>query len=297
MASTSTSGASASISFHHPDILAFQRTLTGSLKLRAGLPCAKPPSEYCECNTGDVFWDVTAPYILYVRQHDAWLPWNPGASFGAQLLAEHPSLQDRYLWIGTTGPAWRFRATLHNQSPRVDTKQYHVLDEVRQVELEAILGAGTSGSSSLSLDLLSNRARYEAEARRRRENGVVVHELRTLVKRKRLSQDTTSVSAKKPRSSIVSNGVPALDEELDHLRRDNSRLEKSLQNAEKQRDELKLEYDRAQGTADELRASNSDLQTRLADTERALVRLKAWKADVTGIVDAMDIPGLRGKPE
>jgi hypothetical protein len=117
---------------------------------------------------GDVYWDVTFPYIIYFVGIDGWKPWNPQASEGSQKLARHPVFDDRYLWISDDGFSWLTQKSLSNSLVRVRTHVAQTLDQ----ELLAALLQFSPTTATLALDLEENRRRDEAEAQRRRLNGV-----------------------------------------------------------------------------------------------------------------------------
>ncbi|KAJ7505638.1 hypothetical protein B0H11DRAFT_2272448 [Mycena galericulata] len=174
-------------SFTHANIIVLERVLRGPPKPRNGTATVqhKPGTSQVICyefrghgmppadigSPGDIFWDVTAPYIFYVRGINLWEAWNPGASTGSQLLAEHPCFFDRYLWISGSGLEWRAQQSLYKA--KMDTKQFHILDDVFQAELAEILSSAPS-FKMLALDIPENRTRHEAEVERRRRTGVAV---------------------------------------------------------------------------------------------------------------------------
>ncbi|KAJ7470953.1 hypothetical protein FB451DRAFT_1399705 [Mycena latifolia] len=173
-------------SLSYPQIVILKQTLKGSLKLREGLEIpyeaaagqivcyefrgiGMPPNDIGR--SGDIFWDVTFPYILYFRGVHTWEAWNPRASEGSQLLAEHPCFRDRFLWMSGAGLSWLARQSLGKT--KMDTKQFHTLGDQFQKELAAILRSAPS-FDLLSLDIPNNRERHDAELARRRRNGVAV---------------------------------------------------------------------------------------------------------------------------
>ncbi|KAJ7082921.1 hypothetical protein B0H15DRAFT_434624 [Mycena belliarum] len=120
---------------------------------------------------GDIFWDTTFPYILYVRRLNAWEAWNPRASEGSQLLVEHPCFYDRYLWLSGSGLSWLAQQSLGKS--RVEIKQFQTLGDELQKELAAVL-CSSPGFRSLAPDILDNRTRHDAEVTRRTRNGILV---------------------------------------------------------------------------------------------------------------------------
>ncbi|KAJ7746285.1 hypothetical protein B0H16DRAFT_1556893 [Mycena metata] len=78
-----------------------------------------PPAD--EGRYGDVYLDITPPFVLYVRRpkdvrqiggDSHWMAWNSPSAAAMQPLAEHPLYEDRYLWISAsgTGLEWFTRA-------------------------------------------------------------------------------------------------------------------------------------------------------------------------------------------
>ncbi|KAJ7683186.1 hypothetical protein B0H17DRAFT_1205253 [Mycena rosella] len=120
---------------------------------------------------GDIFWDVTFPFILYLRTESAWKAWNPRASEGSQLLAESPRFRDRYLWISPAGLTWLASQSLNRA--KIEIKQFHTLGDRLQKEFAAVLSSAPS-FHSLALDIPANRARHDAEVARRRRLNVPV---------------------------------------------------------------------------------------------------------------------------
>ncbi|KAJ7036846.1 hypothetical protein C8F04DRAFT_1394085 [Mycena alexandri] len=85
---------------------------------------------------GDVFWDITPPFVLYVRRPSTipngdpqWIPWNPDA-YKTQLLAEHPLFINRYLLISGTTCNWVSKENLRNNG--IDVRKEYALDEASQ---------------------------------------------------------------------------------------------------------------------------------------------------------------------
>ncbi|KAF7330186.1 hypothetical protein MVEN_02455600 [Mycena venus] len=117
---------------------------------------------------GDVYWDVTFPYIIYVVGIDGWEAWNPQASAGVQLLARHPNFDDRYLWTSGDGFSWLTTKDLENSLVPVKTTVPQAFD---QDLLTALLHCSPT-TSTLALDLSYNQMRNNAEVQRRRLNGV-----------------------------------------------------------------------------------------------------------------------------
>ncbi|KAJ7503368.1 hypothetical protein B0H11DRAFT_2187808 [Mycena galericulata] len=242
-------------SFTHANIIVLERVLRGPPKPRNGTATVqhKPGTSQVICyefrghgmppadigSPGDIFWDVTSPYILYVRGINLWEAWNPGASTGSQLLAEHPCFFDRYLWISGSGLEWRAQQSLYKA--KMDTKQFHILDDVFQAELAEILSSASS-FKMLALDIPENRTRHEAEVERRRRAGVAVgHFVETAiaspVKRKRrhgdLDLDETATCPAIPAASMgYSEGQQAEETsstDLESLKSENTRLHKLLE--------------------------------------------------------------------
>ncbi|KAJ7913014.1 hypothetical protein B0H13DRAFT_2326776 [Mycena leptocephala] len=127
-----TSNSRALKSVNYPNLVVLERVLKGQPKLRDGMALpyevnssnqytsyefrgfGAPPADIGR--PGDVFWDITFPYIIYVRREELWEAWNPRASAGSQLLAEHPCFRDRYLWIASSGGlAWLAQQSLGKQ--------------------------------------------------------------------------------------------------------------------------------------------------------------------------------------
>ncbi|KAJ7173944.1 hypothetical protein C8R43DRAFT_943586 [Mycena crocata] len=119
---------------------------------------------------GDIFWDMTRPYILYVCGPGGWVPWNPGASSGKQALAEHPLFHDRYMWISGSGLTWLTNQGLTNKG--LSVKQPYALDENVQLELKAILDA--TSNSMWSMESPHSRAGHGAEVAGRNKSGIAV---------------------------------------------------------------------------------------------------------------------------
>ncbi|KAJ7116604.1 hypothetical protein C8R44DRAFT_739298 [Mycena epipterygia] len=188
----------------YPNLVAIERPLRGLPKLKDGMmlpyQCndrvlayefrgiGVPPEDVGRA--GDIFWDVTSPYILYVRGLDGWVSWNPSASSGRQALAEHPAFTDRYLWISGTGLAWLTDQGLKRKD--IDITQQYALDQGPQNDLHSILEAAPS-SLCLAMDSPDSRTRYEAEVARRHQHGVAVQarsaQSSASIKRKREEND------------------------------------------------------------------------------------------------------------
>ncbi|KAJ7746282.1 hypothetical protein B0H16DRAFT_1556883, partial [Mycena metata] len=126
-----------------PNAPSTPRTMKGNLTVREAMKSSahKPKAPGAEKNwmefrggdgppsggdIGDVFWGTTPPFIFYVRRPNPdgdlqWTPWNPDPS-KAQLLATHPLLENRYLWIsGTTSLScnWVTSGSLRNKGINV----------------------------------------------------------------------------------------------------------------------------------------------------------------------------------
>ncbi|KAJ6451682.1 hypothetical protein C8R47DRAFT_1170004 [Mycena vitilis] len=172
---------------NYPNLVVLERILKGTPKLRSGMALSyesstnqtvyyelrgfgTPPADVGR--PGDVFWDITYPYIIYVRGMELWEPWNPRAAVGAQLLAEHPCFRDRYLWIGGSGSlGWFAQQSLYKAD--MDVRKFYSLDEAAQRSLASVLGIPAAGTT-LALDVPENRARHNAEVARRQKLGISV---------------------------------------------------------------------------------------------------------------------------
>lgn len=199
-------------SVDYPNLVVLERELRGSPKLRSGMvPAYSTSTHRVICyefrgygtppedvgSAGDIFWDVTFPFILYIRGADLWEAWNPRASAGCQLLAPHPCFLDRYLWIGGSGPTWLAQQSLYKA--QLDTKQFHGLDDASQADLAAILCSSPS-FKLLALDIPENRARHDSEVKRRHQHGVAVGSWPDIStpstsKRKRVPADSEETAA------------------------------------------------------------------------------------------------------
>jgi hypothetical protein len=203
-------------SINYPNLVVLERVLRGTPKLREKKEhsyensdghalCYEfrgigvPPEEIGR--PGDIFWDVTSPYILYFRGAQTWQAWNPGASSGSQLLAEHPCLRDRYLWISGSGLTWLAQQSLLKAS--VDIKQFHTLGDELQMQLAAILCSAPSFKLS-TLDIPENRTKHNLEVARRQRDGVPVGPATysSPFKRKRIQQEPEAEYTGPPGQSI-----------------------------------------------------------------------------------------------
>ncbi|KAJ7776594.1 hypothetical protein DFH07DRAFT_47449 [Mycena maculata] len=130
-------------------VTVFKRRLQGNPNVRAGKPELSDPEYFQEFRgrgkppsldsgqPGDIYWDVTDPYIFYVREHnDQWAPWNSDPS-KARRLAEHPVFLDRYLWISmkedqAQGLTWLTRDTLKNSYSVYTTSTYAITGPIKE---------------------------------------------------------------------------------------------------------------------------------------------------------------------
>ncbi|KAJ7776627.1 hypothetical protein DFH07DRAFT_951758 [Mycena maculata] len=149
-------------SFHYPDLVVLKGELRGTPQLRIGMEppygtdtkkiiyyefrgYGTPPDDVG--SPGDIFWDVTFPYIFYVRGTDIWEAWNPGASAGG------------------SGPTWFAQQSLKSKL-KTDIKQFHSLGKNVQTKLATTLSSAPS-FQLLSFEIPENRARHDAELQRR----------------------------------------------------------------------------------------------------------------------------------
>ncbi|KAJ7080301.1 hypothetical protein C8R44DRAFT_895407 [Mycena epipterygia] len=331
-------------SFDYPNVVVLERVLRGKPKLRPGIEppfgtnyyefrgIGVPPNEIGR--PGDIFWDVTFPYILYVRGSQVWEGWNPRASTGSQLLAEHPCFLDRYLWFGGNGLSWFIHKSLH---PEIDTKQFHMLSDDFQKELAAILCSSPS-FKSLSLDISENRAKHDAEVARRHRRGVAVGQAPHVPvvsslkrKRARAKPESDDIVASLP-VPIAEMGIiwqctgpqmkplsgpkfncgltRVIVTEVQSLKTDNSRLTQSLQDSAELREELSARYTEALEKVEEIQQTKDDLEARLAEAEHKIKKMKKntakndqemeglrmFKARISGIVGGMNIPRMGAAP-
>ncbi|KAJ7163888.1 hypothetical protein C8R43DRAFT_989101 [Mycena crocata] len=104
-----------------------RRTLKGDLPSRAAEGTASslrgtidfqeirsrgPPPATIMGRPGDIYWDLTPPFLIYVREATCWSP--------SDLLVKHPNFEERYLWISNTmtykGLGWFTAQHLRNQN-------------------------------------------------------------------------------------------------------------------------------------------------------------------------------------
>ncbi|KAJ7036849.1 hypothetical protein C8F04DRAFT_1233004 [Mycena alexandri] len=94
-----------------------------------------PPAD--EGRIGDVFWDITPPFVLYVRRpsdvsqtgvDSEWKAWNPDP-FTRQPLAEHPLYEDRYLWISASGTGFEWFTRAHWKGCCIEVMEARALEE------------------------------------------------------------------------------------------------------------------------------------------------------------------------
>ncbi|KAJ7077233.1 hypothetical protein C8R44DRAFT_826243 [Mycena epipterygia] len=123
---------------------------------------------------GDVYWDVTLPYIVYVCfTANHWTPWNKYASSGSQLLAKHPCFKDRLLWIPyKTGPGLSWLSPSSFDTVFGITTGF-ALDYKMQESLVCLLRVSPS-TPYFGLDKADNQRRHDAEVQRRILNGIPV---------------------------------------------------------------------------------------------------------------------------
>ncbi|KAJ6520804.1 hypothetical protein DFH09DRAFT_1098219 [Mycena vulgaris] len=313
-------------SFNYPNIVVLQRVLLGPPKLRGGMErpydtdvpqvlcyefrgIGMPPEDIGR--PGDIFWDVTFPYIIYFRDLRAWKAWNPRASAGSQLLAEHPCFLDRYLWTRSTGLSWLAQQSLWKA--KIDIKQFHPVGDEFQKKLAAIL-CFSPNFKTLALDISDNRARHEAEVARRHQQGVAVGQAPSIppstpLKRKRveesketspstlLSEMATDMAANRTLQPQLRAETLRTDAQIDVLQTANSRLEHLLQDSKRTREELSAQYTEAQDNIHTLTERLTEAEHRIKKLKKQATKyeeevreLREFRATVTGLVDGMDIP-------
>ncbi|KAJ7122521.1 hypothetical protein C8R43DRAFT_1032342 [Mycena crocata] len=179
-----TSGNPSSSSY--PGLMVFQRKAAGkSLTLCHGKSHSYPDGDttflYYEFRgwgtppadvglPGDIYLDVTSPYIIYFVGEGGWEPWNPQASDCSQVLAQHPNYHDKYLWTNAKGLSWIAKRTLRG----VKTDQKYTMDQEMDRELSDMLSDIMSGAFVMGLEDVDNRRRCGLEMERRRRCGVPV---------------------------------------------------------------------------------------------------------------------------
>ncbi|KAJ7116589.1 hypothetical protein C8R44DRAFT_211326 [Mycena epipterygia] len=194
---------------------------------------------------GDIYWDVTPPYIIYIRDIDGWEPWNRQASAGSQPLAQHPNLDDRYLWISGLDCSWCWFTIKTLGRKRVEAN--HAMDENMQETLASFLHwLKMYSAPGLNLDLPENQRRHAAEIKRRLLNGVTVGEVPKtnprIHPRKIMKANHTAITSKSNMESeeeLPAFGVGTrltqreiLSAEVETLKKENLGLEASLEEAE-----------------------------------------------------------------
>ncbi|KAJ7633361.1 hypothetical protein DFH06DRAFT_1479620, partial [Mycena polygramma] len=237
-------------SVNYPNTVVLERILKGTPKLRSGMTLSyesstnqivyyefrgfgTPPADVGR--PGDVFWDTTFPYIIYVRGTELWEPWNPRAAVGAQLLAEHPCFRDRYLWIGGSGTlGWFAQQSLYKAD--MDVRKFHSLDDAAQRALASVLGIPAAGTT-LALDVPENLARHNAEARRQKL-GIAVEPTPDICIS---SSRRNARPASQAESEVITSASTILQAqshtepssmEVELLKKENSRLSKLLEESE-----------------------------------------------------------------
>ncbi|KAJ6483798.1 hypothetical protein C8R47DRAFT_561081 [Mycena vitilis] len=174
----------------YPKLVTIQRTLRGSLHLLPykDLPYAitapdspkvvfyefrgrgPPPGDIGR--PGDIYWDVTFPYIIYFVGNDGWKAWNPQASDASQLLARNPNFANRYLWTSRNhhGFSWLTKESLAKSLVKTNEPQ-----SIDQEKLKHFLHfSPRTMTASLALNVADNQARNDAEITRRRLDGVAI---------------------------------------------------------------------------------------------------------------------------
>ncbi|KAJ7115610.1 hypothetical protein C8R43DRAFT_114913 [Mycena crocata] len=296
-------------SVSHPDLIVIERVMGGAPKLRHGLThpygthsygtnlkgyhefrgIGIPPEDIGR--PGDIFWDITPPYIVYFHGLEVWEAWNPQASAGSQLLAQHPCVQDRHLWIHGNGLSWLHQATL--ASSNIDIKQFHSFGDQAQKELAAILGS--ANANSLSLELPGNRVKHDEEVARRGLLGIAVIPITETsisrpAKRKRVGLSDPSNLYSKESGQLLSA-------QLESLKEENDRINKMLQDSKQLGEELRTRCSEAQKRNDCLTASLEKAERRMEKMKQSaerkdqeLEKLRTLKATVSKMLGEMDVP-------
>ncbi|KAJ7470800.1 hypothetical protein FB451DRAFT_321790 [Mycena latifolia] len=159
---------------------------------------------------GDIYWDVTFPFILYFRGIEAWQPWNEHADIGSQFLARHPNVAGRYMWFSRArGFNWLTSQGLHISGVDPGVKQ--TLDQYRQGILVDILFVHPN-TTSLALQLGDNQARNDAEVQRRTLAGIAIREAPKPNPRPRRKTTKTDVSSPSQSNTEAPHDLASLDE-------------------------------------------------------------------------------------
>ncbi|KAJ7156563.1 hypothetical protein C8R43DRAFT_949416 [Mycena crocata] len=125
---------------------------------------------------GDIYLDVTLPFIIYFVGNAGWEAWNRHASQGYHALAAHPIFEDRYLWVsGGMGLYWLAKSSLFGLSVTGINRTEHAMDLHMQ---EAIARSiSEEDAVKLSLDVEENQYKNKMEVERRRHGHVPVSKI------------------------------------------------------------------------------------------------------------------------
>ncbi|KAJ7770023.1 hypothetical protein B0H16DRAFT_1715651 [Mycena metata] len=290
-------------SIKYPNIVVLERVFRGTPKLRDRMEASyetgsnhfvsyefrgfgMPPMDVG--HPGDVFWDVTYPYIIHVRGRERWAAWNPYASVGSQLLAEHPCFRDRYLWISPSGLAWYTQQGLNKAA--MDHRQFHSLDDAARRALVVLLGAPTA----LALDVPENRARRDEEVARRGKLGIPVEAppdvpVSAILRTKQASgqpevkDSSSSISVQRPPSKSRRETNTEAPSEVGSLRRENARLKKLLEEAETEKRKLETQLTETEDKVKKLKKSAKN-------DEEELEELRHLKTRISDVLLGIKLP-------
>ncbi|KAJ7470799.1 hypothetical protein FB451DRAFT_321722 [Mycena latifolia] len=185
---------------------------------------------------GDIYWDVVPPFVLYFWGTDGWQPWNAQGDAGSQLLARHPNVEDRYLWIRvgngvlSGGLSWFSKRALDNLN--VDTTLAHSLDQSMQNKLTDILRCSSAPQSPALR--LNNQAWNDGEVDRR-DLDVPVREASNpqicTVNPSGKSKNEDVTSASRSNTEDTTSSAISAEVEMLNLKNDNTRLRILLEDA------------------------------------------------------------------